>query len=592
MGKQVSRNEYPRPTLVRPRWTNLNGLWQFDFDHGLCGIDEGWQNGHDYSRTITVPFAPESTLSGIGDRDFHAGAWYEREITVPRLNGRGGAKAAKATAGRRMLLHFGASDYETTVFLNGQSVGTHLGGYTPFTFDITAVTKPGKNRLTVHARDDIRSRLQPAGKQSLQLESHGCYYTRTTGIWQTVWTEIVPHCYVERTLAVPQADLRTVRVALDVAGGASGSLSIALKAKAGRRIVAESSDKIFGGTRTTIDLEIPDARLWCPDDPFLYDLEVVLSEDGKPIDKVASYFGVRTVELTDREFLLNGKPVYLKQVLDQGFHPLGVYTAKSDATLKRDITLSMAAGYNGARLHQKVFEPRFLYWADRLGYLCWGEAPDWGLDLTNPMAARNLQAEWVEIIRRDAGHPCIVAWVATNEVHPHSNRRTAKDTHLVSLQRMIKQLDASRPVIDNSGYWHTTTDIIDIHDYSTADVIRKNWKKFGRTGRTADIPVIHRSPMWPGYDAPSAPVHLSEVGGIGFAAKGSQGWGYGNMPKSKKAFMERFADTMRTIMQIPNTCGFCYTQLYDVEQEVNGIYTYDRKAKFDVRAIKRIHDEG
>jgi beta-galactosidase/beta-glucuronidase len=299
---------------------------------------------------------------------------------------------------------------------------------------------------------------------------------------------------------------------------------------------------------------------------------------------------MRTVRISSREVLLNDEPVYLKLVLDQGFYPDGVYTAPTDATLRRDIELAMAAGYNGARLHQKVFEPRFLTWADRMGYLCWGEAPDWGVNLSDPVGQANLLAEWTEIVRRDVMHPSIIAWTATNEQHPDSPRRAAKGEYLAMLARTIRQLDPTRPVLDNSGYWHTATDIIDVHDYSRADAIAKNWTKFAKTERTADVPATHKPVMWPGWAVPSAPVVLSEVGGIGFVTKGAKGWGYGGVPTSKTAWMKRFRATMNAIMDIPNACGFCYTQLTDVEQEINGIYTSGRKPKCDVDKIRRIHD--
>ncbi|HUU43266.1 MAG TPA: glycoside hydrolase family 2 TIM barrel-domain containing protein [Planctomycetota bacterium] len=580
MAKRIPRNEYPRPEMVRKGWTNLNGKWRFEFDHGLTGLEEKWHEEHDYTRTITVPFCPESRLSGIGDRDFHASVWYEREIDVPKLKG------------NRMLLHFGACDYETTVFLNGEPLGAHRGGYTPFTFDLTEFAKPGKNRLTVFARDDLRSFEQPAGKQSFRRESFGCYYTRTTGIWQTVWVEEVPHVWIDRVVATPSEDLQRVRVDVDLAGSAQGELMVLAYAMDGNEVVASGLAPHVGGTRATVTFDCFknwDVKRWSPDDPFLYTLRVRLLEKHKQVDCVTSYFGMRTVKVSGREFLVNDEPVYLKLVLDQGFYPDGVYTASTDAALKRDITLSLAVGYNGARLHQKVFEPRFLYWADRMGYLCWGEAPDWGARLDRPAARDNLMREWTEIVRRDVMHPSIVAWTATNEQHPESPRRPAKGEYLAALQRLIKQLDPSRPVIDNSGYWHTSTDVIDIHDYTQGDAIRKNWKKFGRTNRTSDVPQPHQPVMWPGWPVPSAPVVLSEVGGIGFVTRGAKGWGYGGVPRTKTAFMKRFRDTMNAIMEIPNACGFCYTQLTDVEQEINGIYTFDRKPKFDVKAIRRIH---
>jgi len=451
-----------------------------------------------------------------------------------------------------------------------------------------ASTRNGTKSTTTATRS-----TQPAGKQCPHLESVGCSYTRTTGIWQTVWTEVVPQCYIERVVATPSDDLQRVRVEVDIAGSAQDELFVLAYAMDGDEIVASGIAPHVGGTRATVALDCFknwDVKPWSPDDPFLYDLRVRLMEGHREVDCVTSYFGMRTVKVSSREFLLNDEPVYLKFVLDQGFYPDGIYTAPSDAALKRDIKLSMDAGYNGARLHQKVFEPRFLYWADRMGYLCWGEAPDWVSRLDNPVAQANLMREWAEIVRRDEMHPSIVAWTATNEQHPVSPKRAAKGEYLAALQRMIKQLDPTRPVLDNSGYWHTSTDIIDIHDYSTGDVIRKNWKKFAGTGRTSDIPEPHKPVMWPGWPAPSAPVHLSEVGGIGFVTKGAKGWGYGDVPRSKTAFLKRFRDTMNAIMDIPNGCGFCYTQLTDIEQEINGLYTYDRKPKFDIAAIRRVHN--
>jgi hypothetical protein len=382
---------------------------------------------------------------------------------------------------------------------------------------------------------------------------------------------------------------------VDLAGSAQGELTVMAYAMDGSDIVAAAMEHCVGGTRVFLEMDAfkDKVRRWSPEDPFLYTLKLRLFEKHREVDAATSYFGMRTVRLTDRRFLLNDAPVYLKLILDQGFYPDGVYTAPTDAALKRDIEMSMAAGYNGARLHQKVFEPRFLYWADRLGYLCWGEAPDWVPWYNNPLAQNNLSVEWTEIIRRDVMHPSIVAWTATNEQHPASDglKRRTDGSYLAGLQKMLKQLDPTRPAIDNSGYWHTSTDIVDIHDYKTGDAIRENWARFRRTNRACDIPASHQPVMWPGWPVPSAPVVLSEVGGIGFVMPGVKGWGYGDIPKTRAAFMRRFKDTMRAIMEIENACGFCYTQLTDVEQEINGIYTYDRRAKFDVRAIRKIHEE-
>ena len=355
------RTEHPKPQFRRDSWQNLNGIWQFEIDHGNSGEARNLQaSDATLSKTINVPFCPESKLSGIGYTDFMSSVWYQRkfDVTAQQMEG-------------RIVLHFGAVDYFTTVFINGKKSGTHKAGYVSFSMDNTEFVTEGENVVTVHAEDDTRNRLIPSGKQSVRYESYGCSYTRTTGIWQTVWLEFTTKSYIKNLKFYP-----------DAAG--SGALSVhAELVGCGNLTVQASFEGKPMGTVTlcgcsgyaVASMELAEKHLWELGKGGLYDLVITFNDDV-----VNSYFGLRTIEYTDRKFLLNGKSVFQRTILDQGFYPDGIYTAPSDAELEADIDRSMATGFNGARLHEKIFEERFLYHADRKGYLVWGEYPNRGMD--------------------------------------------------------------------------------------------------------------------------------------------------------------------------------------------------------------------
>ncbi len=559
------RSEYPRPQFVRSNWISLNGTWKFEFDFGVSGRDRGMIEQENYSREILVPFCPESTLSGIGYTDFIPAVWYRRTFTAP-----------KEAKGRRTLLHFGAVDYNSEVWINGISVGKHRGGYTPFVFDITDQLKEGENTIVVCAEDDTRDLLIPSGKQSYLFQSRVCHYTRTTGIWQTVWMECVPDTYLQGFKLIPDADNGTLSIEASVSGAVPETMFTAIAYLDGEK-QAESTVKVNCSTVHTM-LQMKDIQLWEPGSPILYDLELIVqTPEGEP-DSVMSYFGLRSISFDGKKCLINGKPVFQRLILDQGFYPDGIYTAPSDEALRQDIEISMNLGFNGARMHQKVFEPRYLYWADHLGYLLWGEMPSWGLEPSFPGALGVFLQEWLEAVSRDFNSPSVIGWCPFNEVGGESGNGLREQT-VEMTYRVTKYMDPTRPVIDSSGGIHGSTDIYDTHDYE------QNEEVFAERYRP-DCEFYDPMGEKQHYDG-MAPVMISEYGGIQWSDT-DEGWGYGQAPKTKEEFMNRFRVLTETLLHNPDHMGFCYTQLYDVEQEQNGLYRYDRSSKFDTAEIAKI----
>ena len=412
-----------------------------------------------------------------------------------------------------MFLRFGAVDYDCEVWVNGQSVGTHRGGYSSFGFDVTEALKPGENTVTVCAEDDTRDPMQPSGKQSGKYESHGCFYTRTTGIWQTVWLEWMNESHFDQVRLTPDAANGEIHIRAKIAGGKGCTMRAATAYKDDYTGTAEVRVN-DGWAEATVKLT--KIFLWNVGDGKLYDLQLQLMKDGEPVDSLSSYFGLRSVGFDGMKFLVNGKPVFQRLVLDQGFYPDGIYTAPTDADLRRDIELSMAMGFNGARLHEKVFEARYLYWADRLGYLCWGEMANWGLDHSNIAALSAFEREWLEVVARDYSAPSIIGWCPFNETWDVDGRPQNDDV-LRMIYRVTKALDGTRPVIDTSGNFHVETDIFDIHDYE------QDPAEFARRYGAGTEPIYERFPDRQ-KRAPGQPVFVSEYGGIRWTDDNS-GWG-------------------------------------------------------------------
>lgn len=555
------REEHPNPQFYRDEWENLNGEWNFEFDFGVSGKERGLYNSDKLSRKITVPFCPESKLSGIEYKDFMNCVWYMRRFDVPE----------KWKASGRVFIHFGAVDYKAIVYINGREVGTHIGGCTSFKFDITDFLTDDKNVVCVCAEDDNRNGLQPRGKQAERFASSGCDYTRTTGIWQTVWLEHTPDSYIENFRFYP--DIRNGRLMFDVSAHGSERLSIAVfydGEPMGSAELTSDSEVIRG------EIRLAEKHLWELGSGKLYDVEL---RYGK--DTVKSYFGLREVKMDGMKFLLNGKSVFQRLVLDQGFYPDGIYTASTEDDFVKDITLSLNAGFNGARLHQKVFEPRFLYHCDKMGYMVWGEYANWGLDVSCPETLPSYLSQWKEAIERDFNHPSIIGWCPFNETWDYCGKRQWNEL-ISTVYYMTKGLDHTRPCIDSSGHYHVVTDIFDVHDYE------QDPKIFGeRFKNIADGKIDNFANDRQAYKG--EPVFISEYGGISRADDGEKGWGYGTSPKNDSEFLERYEGLTSALLDNPCIFGFCYTQLYDIEQEVNGLYTYEREPKFNMERIRNVN---
>lgn len=575
------RSEYPRPQFVRERWLNLNGEWDFEFDDGNVGERDRWQEGgRPFSRKINVPYCYQSELSGIGDTEFHDIVWYRRTFDLPADYN-----------DHRILLHFGAVDYDARVWVNGKLVAIHEGGHTPFRADITDALMDGDNVLVVKAVDYSQDVTLPRGKQFWEEKSKGIFYTRTTGIWQTVWLEPVAKTHVSRVRITPDIDRNQVKLQAFVEGWEAG-LDVTLRATVTfeGRLVSEDVFTITRGTETrTIGIhDFNDhglGRWWSPEKPNLYDLSVRLFVDGQETDQANSYFGMRKISVEDGVVLLNNRPYEMRMVLDQGYFPTGLLTAPTDEDLKRDIELTKAMGFNGARKHQKIEDPRYLYWADRLGLLVWGEMAN-AYHFSESYVGR-VTREWLEAIERDYNHPCIVAWVPINESWGVTNILVddQQQQHALAMYHMTKSLDATRLVISNDGWELVKTDLVTIHDYEwRKDVLAD---RYSTVDKALSARPGNRWILVPGYPYEGQPLLLTEFGGISFQKGSWEGWGYSGA-SDEADFEERLRNVIEPVSRTPLLQGFCYTQLTDVEQEINGLLTYDRQLKIPLETIREI----
>jgi len=573
----VPRAEFPNPQFQRAEWLNLNGPWEFDFDDVDAGLGASWQASHKFTRSITVPFPFESRLSGIADTSFHPVAWYRRSFNVPA-----------DWKGKRVLLHFGAVDYRARVWVNGAMVGSHTGGQTPFSFDITPQLASGPNSIVVRAEDPPADRSVPRGKQYWEPKSRGIFYTRTSGIWQTVWLEAVPETHLESVRITAAAD-GVARFDARIAAPAP-DLELHAAVSRGGQFVASGAVRA-SGQKVGMGIVVPNARLWSAESPNLYDVTFELRRGAQVVDRVSSYFGFRSVSIENGRVLINGNPVYLKMVLDQGYWPDGILTPPSDEAIQYDIRMTKEMGFNGVRKHQKVEDPRYLYWADRMGLYVSGEMAN-AYVFDDDYAAR-FTREWMEAVARDYSHPSVIMWAPINESWGTPDLRDPRQqAHLKANYWLTKSLDATRPVIDNEGWEHVdATDIFAVHNYARtgADLLRI-YAGLGKPGAVPDSG--SRPPLVPGHKYNGAPVTLSEFGGIAYIPEGTtapeESWGYSGVEPTADAALARLRGLYEAIAKLP-FAGICYTQLTDVEQEVNGLLTYDRKPKFDVKKIRELN---
>ena len=587
------RSEYPRPNFVREDWLPLNGQWNFAFDDDKVGLDLRWEkNGIPGDMRIEVPFAFQAKLSGIGDPDFHDEFWYSRKFSIPA-----------EWAGRRIRLNFGAVDYECKVFINGDMAGGHIGGSVGFGLDITSLLTEGENELTLWVRDPSEDETIPRGKQDWLKESHAIWYTRTSGIWQSVWLEPVHEVAMQRVHFTPDVDRGTVKLDALFTGCAKGKkLRVQMSLK-GRELIDDLITLREGSLIRTFELCGPhifhtnfhsEGMCWSPEHPNLIDVTLTLSDDKAVLDKAETYFGLRKVHIEAGMVHLNNRACYHKMVLDQGYWPGGLLTAPSDDDFKKDIELCKAMGFNGARKHQKTEDPRFFYWADKLGFLVWGEiasAPVFTME-----AVQNLTGEFMEEVARDYNHPSIVSWVPFNESWgvPEIAFDKMQQAFSVGLVNIIKAMDGTRLVVSNDGWEQTVGDICAIHNYGHGGP-EEHYKYEIFKAEIADEAALLRSrhagrPVYAqGFKHLDQPIMLTEVGGIAYKPDGQAGWGY-TSANSEEGFLADYARVIEAIYASTAVAGFCYTQVTDVEQEVNGLLSYDRKPKCDLDKIRQIND--
>ena len=562
----IPRPEHPNPQWERTSWKNLNGEWEFEFDFGTSARGKKLYEKGALSKKITVPFCPESILSGIGYTDFIPSVCYRKTVTI-----------SEEEAQKNIFLHFGAVDFHSYIYINGKFCDEHIGGYSSFKVDITKLIKEGENEIFVIAEDDTRSKAQPSGKQSDRYASYGCSYTRTTGIWQTVWLEFVPKAYIKNCKYYPNITDSTLTVIGETVGNGTLSLSASYEGKN----VGKTQIKVSGGSFVT-SIKLSELHLWEIGYGRLYDLELSFEEDT-----VKSYFGMREVALDGLKFKLNGKTIFLRTVLDQGFYPDGIYTAKSDDDLKKDILISKAAGFHGARLHQKVFEKRFIYHCDKEGYIVWGEHANWGMDYTDAIAQGNFICEWTEIIERDFNSPAIIGWCPFNETWGY-HEKNSDARPIESVYRITKLYDNTRPCIATSGNYHINKmEIYDVHDYmQSTEGFEDNYAHIAE-GVVNDQVERNNKGTQPYH---GEPIFVSEYGGIKWAKDEKDGWGYGDAPETLNEFVERYCKLADILITNPYIMGLCYTQLYDVEQECNGLYYYDRTPKFSEEVMAKFRE--
>ena len=583
--------DYPRPQFVRNNWENLNGTWDFGFDDENAGEKKKWYQEFKGDKKINVPFTYETKLSGIQDETRHDFIWYHRTISVD----------GEKLENNRYILHFEGSDFITKVWVNGAYAGSHRGGYARCSFDVTNLVHDGENELTVKVEDSYDPQ-QPRGKQRWIKENFGCWYIQTTGIWKTVWSEYVPKIGLASVKMTP--DLQNAALKLEYEVDAAEEVlgedlivtaSVSFKGVPVAKQSVMANQKHVGTTMNvsyygSIGLEWG-VCTWTPSQPDLYDIDFTVIYKGEAVDEIGSYFAMREIRIDGPNILLNGHPLYQRLILDQGYWRDSHLTAPSEEALIEDIDKIHALGYNGLRKHQKIEDERFLYWCDVKGMLVWSEMAD--AYQYSDYAVEEFAKEWMEIVRQNYNHPCIITWTPINESWGVSQVETRRvEQHFTeAVYHLTKSFDMMRPVIVNDGWEHTISDIITLHDYEeVGDTLYKRYTEYKDQIMTTEV--YHssgKSAFANGYEYKGQPMIISEYGGIAFNNDDS-GWGYGNKVNTKEDFIRRFDDITTAVKKIPYCCGFCYTQVSDVQQEINGLMDIDRNFKVEPEVIKEINE--
>ncbi|WP_026670563.1 glycoside hydrolase family 2 protein [Butyrivibrio sp. AE3006] len=603
MGTKSYIKDYPRPQMVRDDFELLNGSWDFAFDDENRGEEKGWNAGFDSDLVIQVPFTYETKLSGICDETRHDHVWYQRKITLEKAED------------KQYILHLEGSDYLTKVWVNGSLIGSHEGAYERASYDMTNALKTGVNRIVIGVSDSF-SISQPRGKQRWINNNFGCWYVQTTGIWKTVWMEAVPKVHFDELKITPDIDEGAVEITAaikGIVGCADAGICGAPADKEGTNDKADLSlygEISFDGKTvktfcenihknlTELKVDIRDyeltewgLKLWDTYDPNLYDMTLEIRRGDECVDKIGSYFGMRKVSIENGEVLLNNRPIYQKLILDQGYFADSHLTPPSEDALIEDIDKIHQLGFNGLRKHMKIEDERFLYHCDVKGMLVWSEMAAC-YEFTDE-AVRKFTDEWVQIVKQNYSHPCIITWTPFNESWgvPQIARNEKQKKFTEAIYNLTKSIDNTRPVIVNDGWEHTVSDLLTLHDYEEdGDVFKKRYVDYKDEilngtycHNRANLAIVE------GYDYKGQPVIISEYGGIAFSSKDDDQWGYGNCVSDEEAFLKRYKKITHAIMSIPYIKGFCYTQVSDVQQEVNGLMTIDRKFKVNPDKIREIN---
>jgi len=588
-GPAPPRPEYPRPQLVREAWQNLNGPWELAFDDEDRGLAEGWESGRAFAGRVQVPFPIESELSGVAERTPRPRLWMRRRVELPA-----------AWRGGRVALRVGACDHEARVFCNGREVGRHRGGYAPFACELGHALRPGVNELVMRV-EDADTWTQPRGKQATAALRTPVDYDRVTGVWQTVWLEPLPALSIDDVWT--RFDRSGGELAVYVALSQPAGATVRAELRDGDVPVAAEERPTGGRPEIRLPLRVPAPRLWSPDDPHLYTLVVELREGGRALDRVRHPVGLREVAAADGALWLNGRRLFVRGVLDQGYFPGGWYTAASDADLRRDVELTRALGFNVARKHQKAEDPRYLHWADRLGLLVWSEQPS-GRDFTTGLV-RDLASEWAELVRRDRGHACVMSWVPFNESWGvwSQARRPEQRALVEALTALTRALDPTRPVVGNDGWEYAAGDLYTLHLYAGEEppdgragpglaerlraLIEDPWSPVLPAGH----PLGERCGALPGADPRGLPVLVTECGGIGTRpaeADAREPFAYGALASGPAELEARIARELDALRACEGLSGFVWTQLTDVQQEVNGLLDFRRRPKLALARCREL----
>lgn len=577
--------DYPRPQFVRNHWVNLNGVWEFAFDDANVGEKDRWYQKFEKTHEIMVPSPYETKASGIEQQEVHDHVWYHRQVEIEK-------------AFQKVILHFEGSDYETKLWVNGSYIGNHVGGYSRFSMDITNVLVPGTNDIVVKVSDSLE-RTIPRGKQRWKEESFECWYVQTTGIWKTVWLEYLPEASIQSVKMTPNREKKILDLEWNMDSPVYGE-KLLLKAEVsyqGQFVNSVTVPVLNKQVHSQIDIFSTKVgnwglRAWTPWDPALYDIKFTLWQEGRCIDTVGSYFGMRDIRIEGEHVLLNGDPIYQRLILDQGYWKDSHLTPPSEEALVEDIDKILQLGYNGVRKHQKIEDEKFLYWCDVKGLLVWSEAP--ATYYYNDEMVQEFMKQWMDIVRQNYNHPSIITWAPINESWgvPAIKNNKLQQKFTEAIYSITKALDPYRPVIVNDGWEHTVSDIITLHDYQASGekFLKKYLDRKEQLLGNEESFNGGRYAFAKGYVYKGQPVIISEYGGIAFQNDDS-GWGYGDKVRTEEEFIERFDSITTAIKKVPYITGYCYTQVTDVQQEINGLMSSDREFKVDCQKINEINQK-